>query len=85
MNIPLYLVLLIYGIAVIGFVVFFVINIYHLVATGTFTFAATVVTTIVICLSMAILLLTIYAVRDVEWGRAVTVGALGGALPGSYF
>ncbi|HBF67313.1 MAG TPA: hypothetical protein DDW36_02710 [Candidatus Magasanikbacteria bacterium] len=73
MSIPLYVLLFVYGVAVIIFIIFFAVNIYHIVATGTFTYAATVITTVVIALSIAVLVLTVILLRDTQWSQMVTL------------
>ena len=73
MTIPLYFLLLAYGIAVVIFVIFFAVNVYHIVSTGTFTYAATVMTSLIIGLSIFVLIITILLLRDVSWSQSVTL------------
>ncbi len=66
-TIPLYILLLIYALAIIGISVFVVINIYRLFSSASFTFTSFFITFFVISSQIIILLFTWNILQGIDW------------------
>ena len=65
--IPLYTLLVIYGIFLIIFFTFFAINFFHIILTGTTTLGSFIITFIIIALSVLTLFGTWYYLQNIDW------------------
>ncbi|HLD60646.1 MAG TPA: hypothetical protein VJA27_00735 [Patescibacteria group bacterium] len=72
-TIPLYFILFIYGFFLLGFSVFFFINLGHLVRTGTFTFVSFFVSCAFIVFILLVLWTTWYLLQGVNWQEPITL------------
>ncbi len=73
LTIPLYILLIIYAIFLIVFFTFFVINLFHIIFTGTNTFTSFIATVLVISLSVLTLYTTWYYLQNTDWTQSVTI------------
>lgn len=67
MIIPLYALLIIYGIFLIIFFTFFTINFFHILLTGTTTLSSFIITFIIIALSTLTVYGTWYYLQNIDW------------------
>lgn len=67
MIIPLYTLLIIYGIFLIVFCTFFAINFFHILRTGTTTLGSFIITFIIMALSVVTLYGTWYYLKQFDW------------------
>ena len=72
-TIPLYSLLIIYGIFLIVFLTFFFINFGHILATGTNTLGSFIITFIIMALAVLTLFGTWYYLRGTNWQQSITV------------
>lgn len=72
-TIPLYFMLVIYGFFLLGFFIFSIININHLVNTGTLTTVSSAVVSVYILFSLTILVATWAAVTNTNWQQPFIV------------
>lgn len=72
-TVPFYSLLFIYGFFLLGFSVFFLINLGHLVRTGTFTFASFFVTFTYIIFVAVALWTTWSLLQGVNWQEPITL------------
>ncbi len=66
-TIPLYVLLFVYLAFLVGFVVLFLLNIYHIVSTGTFSFWPLAFTFITFVFISLVLYLTWFLLQDINW------------------
>ncbi len=71
LSIPLYSLLFLYILFFAIFAVFMIANIYHIVMSGTLTFASFSVTFIVLALTVLTLYATWFFLRDVDWQTSI--------------
>lgn len=72
-TIPLYTLLFLYLLVLAIFAVFMVINFYHIVISGSFTFVSFIVSFFTIVLTVLTLYFTIILLVDVDWSAPITV------------
>lgn len=72
-SIPFFALLFIYGFFLFGFIVFSLVNISHLVSTGTLTAPSIFVTTLYIAFSVAILFFTWANLSGTDWLQPLLV------------
>lgn len=72
-SIPLYIFLIIYFVFLFVFTIFFLINLLHIVLTGTTTFAGFVVTLLVICLSLFVIFETWNILQNMDWSQPIII------------
>ncbi|MCF6277016.1 MAG: hypothetical protein L3J07_04215 [Candidatus Magasanikbacteria bacterium] len=65
--VPLYFALFAYLLFLVGFVVLFLLNVYHIVSTGTFSFWSLAVTFFTLISITLVLYLTWFLLQDVNW------------------
>ncbi len=79
-SIPFYFILIAYFLYLAIFLIFSIANVYHIYASGTFTFPAIAVTTIVSLICVAILFVTFMNVASINWGTVIVFFGPGGIL-----
>jgi hypothetical protein len=72
-TIPLYSFLIIYFVFLIIFAVFSIVNISHLIDTGTLTFVSFLMTLVVAAMTVLTLYATWYFLRGVNWQEPITI------------
>lgn len=70
-SVPLYVFLFIYFFFLLAWAAFFLINVSHLVHTGTMTVASFSATIAFLAFSAVILLATFYFLKDISWQEPV--------------
>ncbi len=73
LSIPLYTILFIYILVFALFVVFSIINFYHILTAGAFTFASFAVSFLVFALTILTLYFTWYLLIDIDWQSPFTL------------
>ncbi len=71
MSFPYYLLLLVYGAAVVGGIGFFGLNLYHLIKYGFFDFSGKVQTFLIIGVMVVIIGFTFLFLQDVRWTEQI--------------
>ncbi len=71
--ISFYVILFLYAFFLLAFLIFTMINIGHLVSTGTFTTTSFAATFLFITYSVIILGLTWFQVAEIDWQQQVTI------------
>lgn len=79
-SVPLWIFLTVYLIFLLIFVLFSFANVYHIYSTGTFTFAAGVITFIVSAWCLIVLVATYAAVATINWNVNAVFFGPGGML-----
>lgn len=70
---PLYIFLFIYFIALAVFAAFVIINFYHIIGSGTFTFASFIFTFLTVAAAVALLYETYLLLQGVDWQQTITI------------
>ncbi|MFA5128242.1 MAG: hypothetical protein WC457_04590 [Patescibacteria group bacterium] len=73
LTIPLYSFLIIYAILFLFFVFFFLVNVGHIVATGSITFGSFIMTMFILLASLAVLWFTWYILQNMDWTQGLTI------------
>ncbi len=83
-TIPLYSLLVIYAVFLIVFVIFFAINFFHIILTGTTSFSSFLVTLFVTAFFALIIFGTWYLLQSTDWTQQITIwnSSWLGGLPG---
>lgn len=79
-SIPFYFILIAYFLYLAIFFLFSIANVYHIYSTGTFTFPAIAVTSIVSAICVAILFLTFTNLVGINWSATVEFFGPGGII-----
>lgn len=72
-TLPLYIFAILYGVFLLIFIIFCLVNFTHLISTGSITGPSMLMTLFVILLAGAILWLTYAALSGVDWQQNITV------------
>ncbi len=72
-TIPLYILLIAYAVFLGIFFIFFIINLLHIVLTGTTTFTSFIATLLVVGLTIFTLFATWYYLQNTDWTQTVTL------------
>jgi hypothetical protein len=72
-SIPLYLFLFLYFIILAIFVGFVIINFYHIIGSGTFTFVSFLFTFITAAATVALLYETFILLQGIDWQQTITI------------
>ena len=72
-TIPLYSLLVVYGIFLVVFVTFILANIMHIILTGSTTFASFIVTIFILLFSLVVLFGTWHYLQDTSWTDRLTI------------
>lgn len=73
LSIPLYSLLIAYAIFLLIFFTFFIINLLHIILTGTTTFNSFLATFIIIALTVLTIFGTWYFLQNTDWQQPLTV------------
>lgn len=73
LSIPLYSFLLAYAVFLIVFVIFFLVNFFHILLTGTTSFSSFLVTIFVVALSAFIIFTTWNLLQATDWTQSITI------------
>ena len=72
-TLPLYILFFLYLIFLAIFAGFSIVNIYHVVATGTFTLPSFLITFFISALTVVTLYFTWYLLQDINWQQPMTL------------
>ncbi len=72
-TIPLYILLIVFGIFLLTAAIFAIVNVGHLIKTGTFTGASIVATFLFAAYSLIIFSLTLSQLAGIDWTQPVTI------------
>jgi len=73
LSVPLYSLLVIYALFLIVFIVFFAVNFFHILLTGTNSFSSFLVTIFVITVSALIIFVTWDLLQGTDWTQPVII------------
>jgi len=73
LSIPLYGILIFYALILLMLAIFFLVNFFHIILTGTTTFTSLLMTLFVIIFATAVLLGAWYLLKNLEWGNFITI------------
>lgn len=76
MAIPYFVFLIVYLAVVLVFLILAFFNMYHLVKFGLFTPLAKTVAALFVLASLAIIIATIYLLKDIDWQQSLTIFSL---------
>lgn len=72
-TLPVYTLLFLYLIFLTIFAIFSIVNVYHVVVTGTFTLASFFITFFVSVLTVITLYFTWHLLKDIDWQQPMTL------------
>lgn len=72
-TIPLFIFLILYGLFLVVFAIFSLINITHIINTGSSSWASLLITFLIIALTILIFFGTWYFLRHTDWSYTVTI------------
>jgi hypothetical protein len=73
LNIPIYIFLFLYLLFLCLFVVFSIINIYHIVMSASFTLASFIITFFMMALTIFTLYFTFELIKNADWTQTITI------------
>ncbi len=85
LNVPLYILLILYSLFLVVFVGFMIANLYHINASASFTFLGTLVSLILIVAGAVVILYTFYFLSGTDWSEpliSINTDWLGGLFNG---